>query len=283
MKKELIRKEAIKLRLINKKKYPIISLLIKEKYDYNVSPRTIRRWVNRLMNTDWNYKDTSQRPSKIYIRITAQIKKEAIKLRKKTGYKAEKIKQLLERKGISISKSSIELTIRQAGLSRESKMKGVKLKWVRWQREHPNSLWQLDGSGDENKGWLLPVIDDCSRYCLGVLQLKNMTTDNVTKFLEFLISIHGKPREILTDNGPEYSKEFDKWCNAKEIKHIRSAIHKPTTLGKVERFHKTMDDEMPYCKNNLELFRMRYNHHRPHDSLFGKTPGEVYFAFSKLF
>ncbi len=77
--------------------------------------------------------------------------------------------------------------------------------------------------------------------------------------------------------------KFDKWCRRNGIKHIRSAIHSPTTTGKVERLFQTMDREMPFCNNDSELFRMRYNHFRPHMSLHEKVPADIYFAFDKLF
>ena len=60
-------------------------------------------------------------------------------------------------------------------------------------------------------------------------------------------------------------------------------MHSPTTNGKVERLFKTMDEELEFCNNDLETFRMRYNHFRPHSSLNNKTPGEVYHAFDNLF
>ena len=265
------------------KTYPKISLFLWEVYNYNVSARTLRRWYKRLQQTDWNFKDNSKKPNTIHYKFRDKDRQEVIKIRKLTGWDSKRLTRILKDKGISMSKSYIELIIRKANLQRESKMKGVKLKWIRWQREHPNSLWQLDASGDENKGWILPVIDDCSRYCLGIAVIKSMTAKSVTNFLESLCKIHGKPREILTDNGPEYRDLFDKWCDKQEIKHIRSAIHKPTTVGKVERFHQTIDKELPYCHNNLEYFRYRYNFVRPHWSLGLLTPAEVYFAFHKLF
>ncbi|MCX6748034.1 MAG: integrase core domain-containing protein, partial [Candidatus Pacearchaeota archaeon] len=67
------------------------------------------------------------------------------------------------------------------------------------------------------------------------------------------------------------------------IKHIRTAIHSPTTTGKIERFFQTLERELPFCNNDLELFRMRYNHFRSHSSLHGKCPADIYFAFYKLF
>ena len=62
-----------------------------------------------------------------------------------------------------------------------------------------------------------------------------------------------------------------------KIKNVRFHCHKPTTMGKVERFHQTVTQELPYCNGDYELFRYRYNHIRPHMSLHYKTPAEVYF------
>jgi len=132
------------------------------------------------------------------------------------------------------------------------------------------------------------VIDDCSRYCLGLFALNNISTAIITHLLDELIKIHGKPREILTDNGNVFGlrskhSKFDRWCNRREIKHIRTAIHSPTTTGKIERFFQTLANELPFCNKNLEFFRMRYNHFRPHSSLHEKAPADIYFAFDKLF
>lgn len=126
------------------------------------------------------------------------------------------------------------------------------------------------------------VIDDCSRYCLGILHHTNLTTETITRFMDGIITRCGTPREILSDNGTEHGStskfsQFDQWCTKHGIRHVRSRIHKPTTAGKIERFQQTVQREMPYCNNDLELFRYRYNHIRPHMSLQGKRPAEVYY------
>jgi transposase InsO family protein len=113
-----------------------------------------------------------------------------------------------------------------------------------------------------------------------------MTTENVIALLEKAIARHGKPREILTDNGPEFGgvskdSEFDKWCDKQGIIHIRSGVHKPTTVGKVSALQKTIMLELPYANGDLELWRMRYNHERPHESLHGLTPAKVYFQYKR--
>ena len=114
-----------------------------------------------------------------------------------------------------------------------------------------------------------------------------MTTENVIAFLEELIEMYGKPREILTDNGSEFGgtgsgdNGFDKWCERQGIKHIRSGIHKPTTVGKIGRLQFTIVSELPYCFNDLEYFRWRYNCDRPHRSLNGLTPNQIYFEYNR--
>ena len=163
-----------------------------------------------------------------------------------------------------------------------------RLKYIRWQREHPNSLWQMDISDQKIKDkYCFAVIDDCSRYCIGLIDLNRVTTAVVTKILDDLIKIHGKPREILTDNGSAFGlrskhSKFDRWCRKRCIKHIRTAIHSPTTTGKIERFFQTLAKELKFCVDHND-FRMRYNHFRPHTSLQQRSPAEVYFDFSKLF
>lgn len=119
-------------------------------------------------------------------------------------------------------------------------MKGVRLKWVRWQRDTPNSLWQLDHTEEFDGTLRLVVEDDCSRYCLAVRHYKQLTTRKVTKLLDELIETYGKPGQILTDNSSIYQLQFDKWCREQGIDHIKTRVNKPTTVGKVEKLHDTL-------------------------------------------
>ncbi|MBI2106114.1 transposase family protein [Candidatus Woesearchaeota archaeon] len=175
-----------------------------------------------------------------------------------------------------MSEALIKKIVKGIGLSHGNKMEGMRLKWVRFERDTPNSMWQSK--------WIVPVIDDCSRYCLAIGVFDHITTANMIALLEQCIAMHGSPREILTDNGPEFGgrsrdSDFDKWCDGEGIIHIRSGIHKPTTLGKVSRLQYTILYELPYCYNDLEYFRWRYNCDRPHRSLNGLTPHKVFFGW----
>jgi len=246
----------------------------------------LKNWWKRFNETDWNLKDTSQKPNNLQTKFSEENKKELINLRKIYGYGPKKLRIQLQRKKIFISVTTIKRIIKSSGLSKGSKMEGKKLKWVRFERPDPNYLWQIDGDQNDDGSWRVPVIDDCSRYCLGIKDMKVQTTETIIEFLTELIKIHGKPKQILTDNGSEFGgtskdSKFDKWCEKNGIEHLRSGIHKPTTIGKVSAIQNTIQNELPNCNNDLELWRMRYNYDRPHESLRGLTPAIVYFQIRR--
>lgn len=277
MKKEEIRKEFFKLR-IKRHSYSQCRKILKAKLGFEGSLRTLQRWTKRLNETDWNLKDKSRKPKTIHYKITPEIEKKVLDIRNKTGFGQDKIKDY-----VKISHWSINKILRKHNLTNPNPQRKKRIKYIRWQRKHPNSLWQMDVSDQKIKDkYCFAVIDDCSRYCLGLIDLNVVTTHVVTHILDELARVHGYPREILTDNGSVFGlrskhSKFDIWCRRRGIKHIRTAIHSPTTTGKIERFFQTLGKELMFCKSP-EHFRMRYNHFRPHTSLEGKTPASIYFG-----
>src|SRR3989338_878709 len=287
MKKEEIRKEFFKLKQKGFS-YAQCKRILKAKLDYDVTIRTLKRLVKRLDFGGWDLCDSSRKPHVVHTKITHKIEKEVRLLREKTVWGCYKLVAQLSHLGIS--GRTINAILNKHNLCRESRNKGKQKKWIRWQRHHPNSLWQIDHTDEQDQFncYTLSVIDDCSRYSLALVKLNSVTTNVVTHILDRLIKLHGAPMEILTDNGGAYGlnsshSKFDRWCKRRGIKHIRTKIHSPTTNGKVERLFKTMDEELEFCNNDSEHFRMRYNHFRPHSSLENKAPAEVYFAFHRLF
>ena len=243
-----------------------------------ISTRTLKRWKQHLADPDWRGPriPVPPRPSP---KVTPEMLVRICTLRKATGWGRIILKGAFP---FSLSESTYRDIIKINGLSRGSAIENKRIHWVKWQREHPDSLWQLDSWKLPGGRWVIDVIDDCSRFCLGILEVESLSISSVTGFLDELIGKHGTPREILTDNGAEHGStsrqsEFDIWCRRHQIVHIRSRVHKPTTTGKVERFHQTVQNELPFCHGDYELFRYRYNHIRPHMSLYGKRPAQVYF------
>ena len=283
MKKEEIRKEFFKLKIKGHTNNQCRKIIFAQ-FDYEVAVRTLRRWTNKLNKTEWDLRDNSKRPKTIHYKITSEIEEKIILIREKTGWGENKIADFVE-----VSSWSVNKILRKNKLTNPNPNRKKRIKYIRWQREHPNSLWQMDVSDQKIKDkYCFAVIDDCSRYCLGLFALNRVSTNIIIQILDTLFKTHGRPREILTDNGNVFGlrskhSKFDRALNRRGIKHIRTAIHSPTTSGKIERFFQTLDKEFAFCNKDAELFRMRYNHFRPHSSLEKKCPAEVYFDFSKLF
>jgi len=283
MKKEEIRREFFKLR-IKHHSYSQCKKILKCKLEIEISIRTLKRWEKRLNETEWNLRDKSRRPTTIYFKITPEIENKVLEIRLKTGWGDKKIKDY-----VNIGHTSINKILRKNKLTEPCKRKKKRIKYVRFQREHPNTMWQIDHSDQKVKDkWLISIIDDHSRYSIGLFAVNRVTTDVVTKILDDVIKIHGKPKQILSDNGSQYGlkskhSKFDRWCRRRGIEHIRSAVHSPTTCGKVERLFQTIKRELKYCNNDINFFRMRYNHFRRHTSLNNKTPADIYFDLNRLF
>ena len=283
MKKEEIRKEYFKLKMQGNTDNQC-RIILKAKYDFEVNIRTLRRWTKKIKETEWDLTDKSKRPKTIHTKINSDVENKIISIRNKTGWGDKKIENFVD-----LSHTTINKILRKNKLTNPSKRKKKRIKYIRWQRDHPNSLWQIDHSDQKINGkWVVSVINDCSRKSLAFAPVNRVTTEVVIKIIEDLIKIYGKPKQILSDNGSAYGlkskhSKFDRKLRRKGIEHIRGAVHSPTTQGKVERLFQTFKKEIKFCDNNPELFRMQYNHFRPHTSLKNKTPDEVYNDFKLLF
>ena len=168
-----------------------------------------------------------------------------------------------------------------SGLNRPLQKPRLKRTYKRWQRKHPNSLWQCDLKVVGAR-WLITILDDHSRYVTGNQIFKDGTAENVIWLLDQAIHEYAKPREILTDHGSQFwsvrrgESGFDTYCQQQRIKHILGGIGKPTTLGKIERWFRTYDLEHARFPLHRKFIQY-YNYERPHMSLSYNTPAEVYF------
>jgi len=284
MKKEEIRKEYFKLRIKGHSQNQCRKIIF-SKFEFEVSKRTLQRWTKKLNETEWDLKDKSRKPKTIHRKINLEIEKRIIDLRNKTRFGENKLQIYFP----NLSHKSINKILQKYNLTEPAKRKKKRIKYVRWQRKHPNSLWQIDHSDQKiDDKYVISVIDDCSRKSLAFVPVNQVTTNVVIKIIDDLIRIYGKPKQILSDNGSAYGlkskhSKFDIKLRKRGIEHIRSAIHSPTTQGKVERLFQTFKREFIFCNKDSELWRMRYNHFRPHTSLNNKTPDEIYGDFKLLF
>jgi len=85
LKKEIIRREAIKLKLQGKT-YPETITFLKERFSYSVTRMTLINWMNRFDNSNWDLKDISSRPHNIHYKFTEKDRMNVVSLRKQEGY-----------------------------------------------------------------------------------------------------------------------------------------------------------------------------------------------------
>ena len=100
--------------------------------------------------------------------------------------------------------------------------------------------------------------------------------------LDRLIELRGKPKNLLTDNGPEFAgTALDAWTYERKINHPFIQPGKPNQNAYVESFNGKVRDEclnehssrnIDHTRNKIERWREHYNQVRPHSSLNNQTP-----------
>jgi transposase len=87
--------------------------------------------------------------------------------------------------------------------------------YIRWEREEPMELWQLDIMGgvflsDGTELKLVSGLDDHSRYCVVAQLVRRATGRAVCIAFAASLTRHGIPGEVLTDNGKQFTGRFTK-------------------------------------------------------------------------
>ena len=100
------------------------------------------------------------------------------------------------------------------------------------------------------------------------------------------VKVQHRPR-LLSDNGPYYvSGEPADYLKENGINHTRGHPYQPQTQGKIERWHRSMKNQILlnhyYLPSELEeqlhRFVSYYNHNRYHESIDNLTPADVYYG-----
>jgi len=209
-------------------------------------------------------------------------------LRRRFGYGACHIEQLLKRKGFSISHRQIEKLLLRNGLVEPNIKKQKPRKWVRYELPNPNDMAHTDWSYDPYTQKQLSVyIDDRTRLITSFGLFHRATASNSVALLKASIAEYGKPKCVMTDHGTQFyanrqdakqeNTEFRIALDALGIKHYVARVNRPQTNGKVERFFLTYKTEYATGTfSGIRDFIKHYNEARLHMSLGYKTPKEVW-------
>ena len=198
---------------------------------------------------------------------------------------------LLRREGVEVNHKRVYRLYRLEGMAVRTKRRRrmaasprVALPAV----SRPNERWSMDFLTDHTAGGrrfrVLTIVDGFSRRCPGFIVDTSISGARVGRFLEQLGEVHGLPRTLVVDNGPEFtSNALDRWAyaNGVELHFIRPG--KPIENAFAESFNGRVRDEclnttwfadLDHARHVLEEWRKDYNEVRPHSSLGGLTPFE---------
>jgi transposase InsO family protein len=229
----------------------------------------------------------------------AQPQKEAVLAMKESNpdWGARRISDVLARfEGLGVSYSSAHRILREAGLIATSEESAAREKPVRrFERAEPNQLWQSDIFTFElrrhQRVYIVGFMDDYSRYLVSWAMAHHQKSSLVIEALQRGIAEYGQPKEVLTDQGRQYAAwrgttEFQELLRRHGIEHSKSRPQHPETLGKIERFWKTLWQDFlrktvfadfADALRRIELFVKHYNFQRPHQALDGLVPADRFF------
>ena len=151
-----------------------------------------------------------------------------------------------------------------------------------------NAVWAydfvFDTTADGRQIKCLTVIDEYTRECLAIDVAGSIRSRRVVEVLSRLVSTHGAPLFVRSDNGPEFvSRAILEWIAATGIATAHIDPGKPWQNGSDESFNGKLRDEclsLEWFRSRreaavlIEAWRRHYNAVRPHSSLSYLTPHE---------
>jgi len=186
----------------------------------------------------------------------AQEKKQAV-VQLKTDhpeYGTRRIRDVLARfEALGVSEPQVRRILHEEGLIEWKAPKPAREHLPRrFERSRPNEMWMSDIFTfllrKHERLYMVGFMDDHSRYVVSHMLAHHQKSSLVMEALRRAVSAYGCPRDILTDQGRQYAAwrgetDFQKELRTLGIVHMTSRPQHPQTLGKIERWWKTLWDE----------------------------------------
>jgi putative transposase len=142
----------------------------------------------------------------------------------------------------------------------------------------------FDATAEGQQIKCLTVVDEFTHECLAIDVAGSIRSKRVIEVLSRLISLHGAPLFLRSDNGPEFvSHAILEWIAQSGIGTALIDPGKPWQNGTNESFNGKFRDEclsLEWFRSRaeaivvIESWRRHYNAVRPHSSLAYLTPQE---------
>jgi len=268
---------------------------------FGISRQTGYKWLKRFHESGINdLHDRSRRPHHSPFRTCVDVEAMIVSLRKKyPAWGPRKLHRLLRDR---LAKHRLPSVVTVARiLKRQGLIEAVEPAPVwpavgRFERPHPNDLWQMDLKGalrlpDGRKIYPVGILDDHSRYLIQLQMVTDASDDSTLRCWIGAAASHGLPKATLTDHGPQFrmvdeeSSAFRVYLWACGVHHTQGRVAHPQTQGKIERFWRTLKDELlsrraysdpASWQSSFDEWRHIYNHVRPHQELDDEPPVSRY-------
>jgi putative transposase len=207
------------------------------------------------------------------------------------------LEKALRARGIRINHKRIHRIMREEGLAMNEPHKQKRRKWIRYEREHSNSLWHTDWHEikDERwKGqWLICYEDDASRFIAGHGKYPTLTSPYSVEVLDGAIKKYSKPKSVLSDHGSTFYAvesqarekgltEFEKYLLKNKIRFITGRVDHPQTNGKIEKLFDIFEKKVKFFPS-IDEFMSWYNEVRPHGAFdLSKLETPVQMFYKKM-
>ena len=266
---------------------------------YEVSPTTGYKWLQRYRAQGLEgLVDQSRRPHESPRQCSETVERAVVGLRgEHPAWGARKIRYRLMAMGLSEvpATSTVHAILVRHHLIDPAEAFHHK-PWQRFEHDAPNRLWQMDFKGhfatERTRCHPLTVLDDHSRFALGLQACANEKTETVKDRLSNIFRRYGLPQRMTMDNGSPWggsnAEDFTgltAWLIRLGVRVSHSRPYHPQTQGKDERFHKTLELELlrrytfrdlDHAQRRFDAWRCVYNLERPHESLGMQVPASRY-------
>ena len=266
---------------------------------FGISRKTGYKWLTRFRSDgQQGLHDLARRPRRRANQVPVAVERRVVSLRRKNPtWGPRKLHRRLQDLGEALLPGvSTFARILKRRHCIEPRQSAAHQPVRRFVREHPNELWQMDFKGDfalqrGGRCHALTVLDDCSRYLVGLSACGNQLTDTVQQRLERIFGLYGLPECILCDNGPPWAAGGPRhtfltgWLRRLGARVIHGRPPHPQTQGKDERFHRTLQGDLlarhdwpdlTRTQRRFDAYRRLYNHDRPHEALHLDVPAKHY-------
>ena len=266
---------------------------------FGLTRKTVRSWQKRFDRCGAiGLNEQSRRPKNVRQPITPwEIVLEIVNLKKQyPAWSKYKIQTLLKRNGLKTSASTVGRIFKRKGLINK-KVSAKRRQAARHPRagfprgfriSSPGDMVQMDTKHvnliEGRKIYQFTAIDVLSKQRI-LKYYSSLASKNGADFLRHcLTEFPLKIKNIQTDNGSEFLKEFDKLCQQKKIPHYFIYPRTPKQNTYVENSHGSDKKEF-YLQGNvcsdvsvmqtrIKQWQDTWNKIRPHEALNYLTPDE---------